>query len=208
QGINPKSTKCFRGYRLVISQDEFDFESFADFDHNNGPDGKTFDITASTGAADINHWLDGNDDTGFEFGEPPTPSFPTDANFDTSDGGTTDESPFTDCPDTNPAAGPAFGDSVTTSPDPWPFTGYDQDIDHATPGTQTPVCVFHGIDLDGRLTMRDAIIARKGAGVKTKNSSSGHYDTVLQYTFGGQPLQVLRGFNQTDATVRGHKFHF
>jgi hypothetical protein len=218
KGIDPKSNKCFRGYRLVIAQDEFDFESFADFDHNNGPDGQTFDITASTGASDISKWLLGNDDTGFEFGEPPTPSFPTDANFDsgwTDNGGaytgdptgnTPDPNGGTDCPDTNTNRGPAFGESTTSGN--WPFDGYDRDIDPQTPGTQTPVCVFHGIDLDGRLTMRDAIIARKGAGVKTKHSSSGHYNTVLQYTFGGQPLKVLRGFNQTDATVRGHKFHF
>jgi endonuclease/exonuclease/phosphatase family metal-dependent hydrolase len=207
KGISPKSNKCYRGYRLVVSQDEFDFESFADTDHNNGPDGKTFDITASTGASDISKWLQGNDDTGNEFGEPPTPSFPTDANFDTSSTGTVpDPNNGTDCPDTNPAAGPAFGDP--TSGGPWPFQGYDQDTHPDEPGVQTPVCVFHGIDLDLRLTMRDAIIAQVGHGVKTSNASSGHYNTVLQYSLGGLPVPVTRGFNQADARVRGHKFHF
>jgi hypothetical protein len=211
--IKPSSTKCFRGYRLVTSQNEFDFESFADFDHNPGPDGQTFDITASTSAADFAKWLLGNDDTGIEFGEPPTPSFPADANFDTSRTGQTpdppaaDGSPGTDCGtapkyDSNPAPGPAFGDAG------WPFDGYDRDTDPITPGVQTPVCVFHGIDMDIRLTMRDAILARVGAGVKTSNPSGGHYGTHLQYVAGGIPIPVDRGFNQVDANVRGHGFHF
>ena len=296
KGINPKSNKCYRGYRLVTSQDEFDFESFADTDHNNGPDGKTFDVTATTGPSDIPKWLWGNDDTGNEFGEPPAaqcsdgkdndgdglidygptvgvnetggPSagdsspasgiqggpppwgcdsrldnsevahaptadpngLPQDANFDHSafagnfgsaDEGTPvcpgfpspsancptavsydsagnglDAASITDCPDNSTDAGPADG-----TPN-WPFSGA------GFAGDTVPVCVFHGVDLDGRLTMRDAIIAQVGHGVKTSNASSGRYNTVLQYSFGGNPVPVRRGFNQVDASVRGHKFHF
>lgn len=202
QGISPSSPKCYRGYRLVVSQNEFDFESFADFDNNPGPDGKTCDITdvancpnPGTGS---DSWTWGNDDTGNEFGEPPTPPFPPDSNFDQSpfDGTGTDPTPGdnglpgSDCPDNNPSASPV---------PPFP-AAFGQ--------THNNVCLFHGIDMDGRLTMRDAIIARKGAGVKTSNPSSGHFDTYLQYSFAGIPVPVLRGFNQVDARVRGHKFHF
>src|SRR5207248_355794 len=95
---NLNAKKCFRGYRLVVSQDEFDFESFADFDNNPGPDGKTCDITdpPNCPGPPSDAWTWGNDDTGNEFGEPPPP-FPGDANGD--NGGVTD----TDCPDANPA---------------------------------------------------------------------------------------------------------
>jgi Endonuclease/Exonuclease/phosphatase family len=315
KGIKPNSTKCFRGYQLVTSNDEFDFESFADFDHDPGPNGKTFDVTGSTQLSDVGKWLDGNDDTGNEFGEPPaaqcsdgkdndgdglidygptpgvnetsgpglganpaaigglqfqvisgvpTPSMPPwgcdsrldnderanapqadpnglpqDANFDhsaaagnfgkpddatppcTADeiagtipflgpppagssacptqasydavGNGLDAPNITDCPDNSMDAGPADGTPG------WTFTGFGQ--------ANVPVCVFHGVDMDVRLTMRDAIIARKGAGVSTHDASSGHFGTHLQYSASGIPIPVTRGFNQVDANVRGHQFH-
>jgi endonuclease/exonuclease/phosphatase family metal-dependent hydrolase len=214
--------QCYRGYRLVRSQQEADVEQPADTDHNNGPDGQTFDITTTQSPQDFAKWLLGNDDVGVRFGEPPSPPFPTDANFDTSDTGNTPDptssitgAPGADCNDSliptvddnNPAAGPAFGDP--TSGGPWPFQGYDRDIDPATPGVQSPVCLFHGIDEDARLTMRDAIIARKGAGVKTKNATSGNFsapDTLSVDVF-GSPLSFTRGWVAADATVRGKKFH-
>jgi endonuclease/exonuclease/phosphatase family metal-dependent hydrolase len=215
--------QCYRGYTLVRSQQEANVEQPADVDHNNGPDGQTFDITTTSGASDIGKWLLGNDDTGVEFAEPPSGpgQFPTDANFDTSDSGNTPDppgengSPGTDCGDTllptlvdnNPAAGPAFGDPTTGGP--WPFDGYDRDINPTEHGVQTPVCLFHGIDADARLTMHDAIIARKGAGVKTRNATSGNYsapDTLSVNVF-GSPLFFLRGWVAADASVRGKKFH-
>jgi endonuclease/exonuclease/phosphatase family metal-dependent hydrolase len=214
--------QCYRGYRLVRSQDEANVEQPADTDHNNGPDGQTFDITTTSGVADFAKWLLGDDDVGIMFGDPPSPPFPTDANFDTSDTGNTPDpvssitgAPGSDCQDeltptlddNNPAAGPAFGDP--TSGGPWPFQGYDKDINPDAPGVQSPVCLFHGIDEDARLTMRDAIIARKGAGVKTKNATSGNFsapDTLSVDVF-GSPLFFTRGWVAADATVRGKKFH-
>src|SRR4051812_12672438 len=135
KGISPKSNKCFRGYRLVTSQDEFDFESFADTDHNNGPDGKTADITdpntpnpfppPSGGGSDA--WLWGNDDTGNEFGEPPAAQC-SDGKDNDGDG-LVDYGPTTGV---NETSGPAFGDQSPASglqggPPPW---GCDSRLDN------------------------------------------------------------------------------
>jgi endonuclease/exonuclease/phosphatase family metal-dependent hydrolase len=214
---------CYRGYRLVTQTQELDFESFADKDNNPGPNGKTFDLadSPSLGAAAPSRWLEGNDDPEGSFGEPPSGpgQFPQDANFDShayaggtpggmpnppfgAQGNGTDPAGITDCPDNKPSPGPTFGfdpDGPMGPAPPWPFQGYQAPL--------VNVCLFHGIDEDGRLTMRDAIIARKGAGVKTSNPTGGNFSTVLQFTFAGQPLPITRGFNAVDVNVRGHKFH-
>jgi endonuclease/exonuclease/phosphatase family metal-dependent hydrolase len=207
QGKKPKP--CYRGYKLVIAQQEADVEQLGDFDNDPGPNGKTFDVSTTDSAEDFARWLDGNDDPpGVNIGEPPSPPFPTDANFDTSPTGTVpDPGGGTDCPDTNPAAGPAFGD--TTPGGPWPFAGYDGDIDPATPGSQMPVCLFHGIDGDLRLQMRDVIIARKGAGVKARNVTGGNFSpaSTFSLTVFGTPVNFTRGWTAADMTVRGKKFH-
>ena len=99
--------QCYRGYTLVRSQDEANVEQPADTDHNPGPDGQTFDITHDPRAfQDFAKWLLGDDDVGIMFGEPPSPPFPTDANFDTSDTGNTPDpvssitgAPGSDCQD-------------------------------------------------------------------------------------------------------------
>jgi len=58
-----------------------------------------------------------------------------------------------------------------------------------------------GCDTEGRLTMRDAILARKGAGVKTKNPKGGHFNTLLQVRPGGVPIDVTRGWTSVNAKV-------
>ena len=68
------------------------------------------------------------------------------------------------------------------------------DGDHST---GTPF----GCDIEGRLTMRDAILARRGDGVKTKNPKGGHYKTLLQVRPGGAPVDVTRGWTSVSATV-------
>jgi endonuclease/exonuclease/phosphatase family metal-dependent hydrolase len=56
--------------------------------------------------------------------------------------------------------------------------------------------------------MRDAILARKGNGVGTKNSTSGNYVNNFGVTVLGTPVTFLRGWTSTIAHVRGTKFKF
>lgn len=137
------------------------------------------------------------------------PGLPQDANFDShflagagnqdppfdGQGNGTDPAGITDCPDNDADTGPADGTGG------WPFTGYG--------GATVPVCLFHGIDGDLRLQMRDAIIVRKGAGVKTSNLKSGNYSpsSTFALTVFGQPLSFTRGWVAADVSVRGKKFH-
>jgi endonuclease/exonuclease/phosphatase family protein len=58
-----------------------------------------------------------------------------------------------------------------------------------------------GCDTEGRLTMRDAILARQGAGVQTKNPRGEHFDTLLQVQPGGVPIDVTRGWTSVNAKV-------
>jgi hypothetical protein len=57
----------------------------------------------------------------------------------------------------------------------------------------------------GRLTMRDVILARQGAGVHTWNEQGGNFKTLLPLSIAGQPVSVKRGWTATDARVRGSK---
>ena len=65
--------------------------------------------------------------------------------------------------------------------------------------TGTPM----GCDIEGRLTMRDAILAKVGR-VQTSNPKSGTFDTLLQVTPGGFPLDVTRGWTSVNAKVNGN----
>lgn len=66
-----------------------------------------------------------------------------------------------------------------------------------------------GADINGRLTMRDVILARRGAGVQTKNEQSANFVTNLVVPVAGVPVTVKRGWTATDAKVRGsHWFRF
>ncbi len=42
-----------------------------------------------------------------------------------------------------------------------------------------------GADMDGRLTMRDAILVRKGSKVKTSHPDAGHFDHTYDINLGG-----------------------
>jgi len=59
----------------------------------------------------------------------------------------------------------------------------------------------HSCDINGRLTMRDAILVRRHAGVKTSNPQSANFETLLQVRVSGVPVNVTRGWTAIDATV-------
>jgi endonuclease/exonuclease/phosphatase family metal-dependent hydrolase len=67
-----------------------------------------------------------------------------------------------------------------------------------------------GAELSARLTMRDVILARRGAGVQTWDEESANFEHLLPIElFNGQQLLIRRGWTATDAKVRGsHAFRF
>jgi endonuclease/exonuclease/phosphatase family metal-dependent hydrolase len=65
-----------------------------------------------------------------------------------------------------------------------------------------------GADHNERLTMRDAILVRKGVGIKFKNPTSGTYNTLLRVSVGGINFDVTRGWAAIDVKARGKSFHF
>jgi endonuclease/exonuclease/phosphatase family metal-dependent hydrolase len=72
-----------------------------------------------------------------------------------------------------------------------------------------------GADEDGRLTMRDGILVRKGSKVKVSDPNQGHFENLYKVNLGGAlPISVLRGWESVEAKIkgkkskRGAKFHF
>ena len=86
-------------------------------------------------------------------------------------------------------------------------TDYDKD--------QNTGQVFGG-EIMGRLTMRDAILVRKGGAVKVKNPQSGHFTNIYTPNISGIDVPVTRGWVSVDATATAgegkdkltRKFHF
>lgn len=70
--------------------------------------------------------------------------------------------------------------------------------------------ILANAEVNGRLTMRDVILARVGAGVQVKNPQSGHFSHLLvEKVAGATEVTVTRGWTSVDAKVRGSKrFHF
>jgi len=58
-------------------------------------------------------------------------------------------------------------------------------------------------EIDGRLTDRDAILARVGAGVRTRRSAGDHFANRLEVTVSGFTAAIDRGWVSTLANVRG-----
>lgn len=64
-------------------------------------------------------------------------------------------------------------------------------------------------EINGRLTMRDAILARRGDGLQTWNEQGGNFATLLPAPILGTTVPIVRGWAATDAKVRGsHPFRF
>jgi endonuclease/exonuclease/phosphatase family metal-dependent hydrolase len=70
--------------------------------------------------------------------------------------------------------------------------------------------VLENAEVNGRLTMRDVILARLGAGVTTSNPAGGNFAHLLVVKVAGsKEISVTRGWTSVDAKVRGSKkFHF
>jgi endonuclease/exonuclease/phosphatase family metal-dependent hydrolase len=61
----------------------------------------------------------------------------------------------------------------------------------------------------GHLTMRDVILVRHGAGIRTSNEQGGNFETLLELPVAGQLVPIARGWTAVDAKVRGsHTFRF
>jgi len=60
-------------------------------------------------------------------------------------------------------------------------------------------------EINGRLTMRDVILVRLGAGVVTSHPQKGNFQNLLVVQLSGVEVRVLRGWTAIDAKVRGSK---
>jgi endonuclease/exonuclease/phosphatase family metal-dependent hydrolase len=81
------------------------------------------------------------------------------------------------------------------------YANTDGDESTAAPGCQL------GSEINGRLTMRDVILARKGT-VRTSSPKSGTFDTLLEVRPAGVSIDVTRGWTSVDAKVGSQKFRF
>lgn len=58
-------------------------------------------------------------------------------------------------------------------------------------------------EINGRLTMRDVILAKRGNGVETARPQSGNFNTLLPVSILGKSVPIKRGWTAVDARVRG-----
>lgn len=81
---------------------------------------------------------------------------------------------------------------------------------NGVPGDGPGPGILANAEVNGRLTMRDVILARVGAGVQTSNPKRGHFSHLLvEKVAGATEVTVTRGWVSVDAKVRGsRKFHF
>ncbi len=85
------------------------------------------------------------------------------------------------------------------------------EFDFEAPGDEDPELALgpFGADINGRLTMRDVILARRGAGVRTWNAQGANFKALLPAPILGGVVPIVRGWTATDAKVRGsHPFRF
>lgn len=62
-----------------------------------------------------------------------------------------------------------------------------------------------GADMDGSLTMRDAILVRKGSKVKVSKPKSGNFETRYEPEISGITIPVDRGWESVEAKIKGTK---
>lgn len=82
----------------------------------------------------------------------------------------------------------------------------DRDGSDATQDASFPLC---GADEDGRLTMRDAILLRKGSGVKVSGARAGQFTTRFAVKLAGAvDINVARGWVSVEGRKGGRRFRF
>lgn len=94
---------------------------------------------------------------------------------------------------------------LNRGPDRYEVVVVQNEFDLEAPGDEdgNPETGPFGADINGRLTMRDVILARRGAGVDTKNAQGANFVTNLVVPVAGVPVTIKRGWTATDARVRG-----
>jgi endonuclease/exonuclease/phosphatase family metal-dependent hydrolase len=72
-----------------------------------------------------------------------------------------------------------------------------------------PNSLIANAEINGRLTMRDVILAKVGSEVKVSNPRKGHFKSLYSVELSGATVTVVRGWASIDATVDGSApFHF
>ncbi|MFL5872291.1 MAG: endonuclease/exonuclease/phosphatase family protein [Solirubrobacterales bacterium] len=100
-------------------------------------------------------------------------------------------------------------EQLNKGPDRYEVVVVQNEFDLEAPGDENGIAgdgpnpAIANAEINGRLTMRDVILARRGAGVDTANPQSGNFKTLLQVPILGKPLTIKRGWTATDARVRG-----
>jgi endonuclease/exonuclease/phosphatase family metal-dependent hydrolase len=75
-------------------------------------------------------------------------------------------------------------------------------------GVPVPALGIQGCELNGRLTMRDVILAKR-EGVKTTAATGGHFENLLAVEPGSFPVDVTRGWTRANVKIEGvPKFRF
>jgi endonuclease/exonuclease/phosphatase family metal-dependent hydrolase len=89
------------------------------------------------------------------------------------------------------------------------------EFDFEAPGDENgipgdgPNALIKNAEINGRLTMRDVILAKVGAGVTVSHPQKGHFKNLLVEEVSGVPVTVTRGWVAVDVSVRGsQKFRF
>lgn len=72
-----------------------------------------------------------------------------------------------------------------------------------------PNSLIANAEINGRLTMRDVILAKVGGEVKTSHPTKGHFKSLFAEEISGAKVIVTRGWAAVDASVNGSTpFHF
>jgi endonuclease/exonuclease/phosphatase family metal-dependent hydrolase len=89
------------------------------------------------------------------------------------------------------------------------------EFDFEAPGDENgipgdgPNALIKNAEINGRLTMRDVILAKVGAGVTVSHPQKGHFKSLLVEEVSGVPVTVTRGWVAVDVRVRGsQQFRF